>query len=135
VTIDAGRDVLTPGESGTTRNHGPAHAVGTLRDVVPVAVPSCLDGFVVNVRRSSSERRFSGQVGNGFEELLKSKSIFVVVSVGDHFFGHFLGGDSADDDDGYLREAFPHYLKKLNPRLSSPDRNVPMLDQLEVSPF
>ena len=59
-TVDAGRDVLTAGESGASRNHGRAHAVGTLHAVVAVAVPSCLDGFVVNGRGSSSERRFSG---------------------------------------------------------------------------
>jgi hypothetical protein len=40
----------------------------------------------------------------------------VVVSVGEHFFWHFIGGDGADDNDGYLREAFAHYLKELNPR-------------------
>jgi hypothetical protein len=49
------------------------------------------------------------------QELLKSESILVIVSVGDHFFWHFIGGHGADDNDGYLREAFAYYLKKLNP--------------------
>jgi hypothetical protein len=49
------------------------------------------------------------------QELLKSESILVVVSVGGHSFWHFIGGDGADDNDGYLRETFAHYLKKLKP--------------------
>jgi hypothetical protein len=49
------------------------------------------------------------------QELLKSESILVVISVGAHTFWHFIGGHGADDNDGYLREALAHYPKKLNP--------------------
>ena len=59
-TMDAGRDVLAASESGATRNRGRPQAVGTLHGVVPVAIPSCRDRFVVNWRGSSSERRFCG---------------------------------------------------------------------------
>jgi len=48
-------------------------------------------------------------------ELLKHGSILGKVSVGGHSFRHFIGG-SADDTDGYLREAFAHNAKKLKPR-------------------
>jgi hypothetical protein len=49
------------------------------------------------------------------QELLKSKSVLVVVSVGGHLFRHFIGRHGADRNDGYLREAFAHYVKKFNP--------------------
>jgi hypothetical protein len=47
------------------------------------------------------------------QELLKSESILGAASVGGHSFWHFIGGEGADDNDGHLREAFAHYLKKL----------------------
>jgi hypothetical protein len=39
----------------------------------------------------------------------------VAVSVGGHSFWYFIGGGSADDNDGNLREAFANYVKKLRP--------------------
>jgi hypothetical protein len=50
------------------------------------------------------------------QELLKSESIFVAVGVGGHSFWQFVGGNCADDNDRYLREALAHYVKKLKPR-------------------
>jgi hypothetical protein len=37
----------------------------------------------------------------------------VAVSVSGHPFWEFIGG--TNDNDWYLREAFPHYVKKLKP--------------------
>jgi hypothetical protein len=49
------------------------------------------------------------------QELLKYEFSLAEVSVGGHSFWHFIGGDDAEDDDGYLREALTHHVKKLKP--------------------
>src|SRR5271157_2522939 len=48
--------------------------------------------------------------------MLKSETILVEIGVGSHSLWHFIGGEGADDNDGYLREAFAHHVKKLRPR-------------------
>jgi len=72
---------------------------------VSVPIPSCLDRFVVDGRGGSPKRRFSGQGRDDLQKLLKSESVLVEISVGSHPFWHIIGGDSADDNDGYLGKA------------------------------
>jgi len=90
-------------------------AVFATDDVVSVPIPYCLDWFDLNLRGSSSQGRFSGQVRHRLQELLTSESTLLAVSVGGHSFWHFISGDGADDNDGNLREAFANYVKKLKP--------------------
>jgi len=92
-----------------------AQAVVTTNDVVPVPIPSCLDWFAVNVWAGNSQRWFSGQVGDGSQQRLKSESILVEISVGSHSFRQIIGGGPADNDNGYLRKALAYDVEKLQP--------------------